>query len=132
MPVRGNPGGGSTKPPKHHDPPHDTHGDRHKGPSSNDPHGGGTTGGTAGHTSSPPHGGYVGHPLAWVVRRQQVLRRAGFNIAVDGIYGSQTATAWAHFLHGLNGGATRILHGGHDPNHLGVPPGYVYYGGHIV
>lgn len=133
MPHTGDTGkGGQAKHKHHHDPPHDTHGDRHKGTTP-----GGAGGGVTGSSAGGSHGGGGGgsnhpSPVAWVVRRQQILRRAGFNIAVDGVYGPATVSAWQAFRRGISSATAANLHQSQATAGMAIPPGYVRYRGQIL
>lgn len=131
------PGSGGTNPPKKH-PPKDPARDSPSDPGHGTPPnsgGGGGAGGTGGPVhdspSDPGHGTspVTGHPYkppAWVIRRQQVLRRAGYHIAVDGVWGHASERAWAAFVSGIRYQTAANLHD------VTVPPGMVRVGGVLV
>lgn len=59
----------------------------------------GGTGGTGG-------SGFSASNNDWVRRRQRFLRAAGYNIAVDGIWGSASQAAWNRYIGNINNAAT--------------------------
>jgi hypothetical protein len=127
---------GSGGPVKKKPPPKDPARDKPSDPGHGTPpvSGGGGGGGTGGPVhdspSDPGHGtnpvtGSPYKPPAWVIRRQQVLRRAGYNIAVDGVWGAASERAWAAFT-------GQIKRAGVAPLTDFTPPGMVSVHGLLV
>jgi hypothetical protein len=89
--------------------------------------------GDSGHGSDPGRGSrYAGGlPAAVVIRRQEILRRTGYGVRVDGEWGRHSQNAWAAFQKSID--PARIAGQLH---HIGVPPapppGYVYRDGVLV
>ncbi len=129
---------GNGKKPKKPDPVRDSPSDPgHGTPPTSGGAGGG--GGTPIHDSpsDPGHGtsptGSKKIPPAWVIRRQQVLLRAGYNISVDGIWGARSQQAWQRFISGISAArAADLGHGQGQGFHPLVPPGMTIYKGRLV
>jgi hypothetical protein len=85
-----------------------------------------------GQTPPPSSGGYQGtyrpSPAAAVVRRQQILRRAGFGVPVDGVWGARSQAAWDAWKRGIDAATARGIehHSGALPP---LPKGFAYRDG---